>query len=155
MEENLGRHGCSVKALALVLNKPVEQILQVIGHDGSEITWPELPEPQRRRAFHPQELVDAALHFRRHPCWIEKNPLLQGAPEVGALPIFKGHEARYRWLAYLSGTSGVLFGSHRTGRHAWAKLGPWVKDPSNPDVPISWEDFRSRGYGFDAYLMVF
>jgi hypothetical protein len=36
-----------------------EEIIKRIGHDGSAIIWPDLPEPQRRRAFHIQECINA------------------------------------------------------------------------------------------------
>ena len=36
-----------------------EEMIKRIGHDGSEILWPNLPEPRCRRAFHLQECINA------------------------------------------------------------------------------------------------
>lgn len=36
---------------------PVEQLISLIGHDGSEILWPHLSEPKKRKSFHPQEII--------------------------------------------------------------------------------------------------
>ena len=40
----------------MALIRPLDEILKLIGHDGSEILWPNLPEPLRRRGFHVEEL---------------------------------------------------------------------------------------------------
>lgn len=49
-------------------------VYEAIGHDGSEIIWPDLPDPYCRRGFHPQELIDMAWNhgwavtsFEVHP----------------------------------------------------------------------------------------
>ncbi len=52
---------CLPTAFAMVLDIPVNQVIQEIGHDGSEITWPELIEPFKRRSFHLQEMSKVCL----------------------------------------------------------------------------------------------
>lgn len=47
----------------MVLGRSVPEILDEIGHDGSEILFPELPEPVRRRGFSVQEFMDVADKF--------------------------------------------------------------------------------------------
>ena len=42
------------------MDVPLKELLNIVGHDGSEIAWPHLPEPMRRRAFHPGECISAA-----------------------------------------------------------------------------------------------
>jgi hypothetical protein len=37
------------------------QIIEEVGHDGSEIIWPHLPEPLCRRGFHIQEMIVVML----------------------------------------------------------------------------------------------
>lgn len=44
----------------MVLGHSVERIVKLIGHDGSEILWPHLGEPERRTAFHIEEIQYAA-----------------------------------------------------------------------------------------------
>jgi hypothetical protein len=50
---------CFPTAVAMVLGVEVETVIQAVGHDGSEIVWPSLEDPFRRRCFHPQEIQDA------------------------------------------------------------------------------------------------
>jgi hypothetical protein len=45
----------------MVLDLRVEDLIKTVGHDGSEIIHPELPEPACRRAFHIQEMMKVAL----------------------------------------------------------------------------------------------
>src|SRR4051812_22249881 len=42
----------------MVLDLPLETIVKILGHDGSEKYWPEYPEPRCRRGFHIQEMID-------------------------------------------------------------------------------------------------
>jgi hypothetical protein len=137
-----------IKSLSIALNKPLNKIIKVIGHDGSDIIWPDNPEPTNRRGFHPQELMDACLKFNRAPVWIERRPCSVG--RVGSEP-FNIYDSDDRWLELVAQGSGVLFGSVLAGRHAWAKLGPWIKDPRYPDDPKDWMLLISR---MDAFLMI-
>ena len=52
---------CMPLAFAMALDMPVADLLAAIGHDGSEIVFPSLPEPLCRRCFHIQELIQVAL----------------------------------------------------------------------------------------------
>jgi hypothetical protein len=71
----MNRWSCLPTSFALVLKVPVQSIIDWIGHDGSEILWPDLPEPLKRRGFHIQELIDfcwmlkiAVTQFQAIPC---------------------------------------------------------------------------------------
>ena len=59
---------CMPLAFAMALDMPVADLLAAIGHDGSEIVFPSLPEPLCRRCFHIQELIQVCLgsRLRRH-----------------------------------------------------------------------------------------
>jgi hypothetical protein len=65
----------------MACNVSVEKILELIGHLGSEIEWPELQEPFCRRTFHTQECIWAAhkLGFSVTP--FELIPQLAADPE--------------------------------------------------------------------------
>lgn len=52
---------CLPIAFAHVLDVPIEEITTELGHDGSEIWWPDLAEPYRRRGFHIQEMIRFCL----------------------------------------------------------------------------------------------
>ncbi len=47
----------------MVLDKSVEEIIRCIGHDGSDIFWPNQPEPKKRRGFGYTELTTVAYKF--------------------------------------------------------------------------------------------
>ena len=53
---------CLPASFAMVLDLPLADIFDEIGHDGSQIVWPDLPEPMCRRGFHPQELIHLCLN---------------------------------------------------------------------------------------------
>ena len=51
------RWSCLPTAFAIAIGCPIENLIKSIGHDGSEIIWPNFPEPTCRRGFHVQELI--------------------------------------------------------------------------------------------------
>ena len=59
----------------MVLDMPLADIFDEIGHDGSQIIWPDLPEPMCRRGFHPQELIDVCLARGYAATRIELSPV--------------------------------------------------------------------------------
>lgn len=54
---------CLPTAFAMAMDVSLESLLERIGHNGSEICWPNLPDPLCRRSFHEQELFYAADYF--------------------------------------------------------------------------------------------
>lgn len=54
------RWSCLGVSFAMALGIPYAKVTELVGHDGSEIIWPELPEPLRRRGFHIQEMIRVA-----------------------------------------------------------------------------------------------
>jgi hypothetical protein len=44
--------------MAMVLNETPEYLISVVGHDGSEIYFPEKPEPYNRRSFMVEEFLN-------------------------------------------------------------------------------------------------
>lgn len=72
---------CLPTSAAMLLNMSLDDVLGHIGHDGSEIVWPDLPDPQRRRAFHIQEIVELALALDCSLTPIEQTPTFANSPE--------------------------------------------------------------------------
>jgi hypothetical protein len=52
---------CMPTALAMLVRKPIKNILDIIGHDGSIKQWPQLEDPYCRRSFCINEIIFAAL----------------------------------------------------------------------------------------------
>ena len=82
---------CMPLAFAMALDMPVADLLAAIGHDGSEIVFPSLPEPLCRRCFHIQELIQVALSrgLRRHAGRVVPRAATdrsRAVPQDGALP---------------------------------------------------------------------
>ena len=70
------RWSCLPTAFAMAMNKPVVEIFKAIGHDGSEILFPALEEPQNRRAFHIAECIRAAYMAGYAVTQFEVHPIL-------------------------------------------------------------------------------
>jgi hypothetical protein len=50
---------CVLDAFCKAANISQEELLPLLGHDGSEIVFPDLPEPSCRRGFDPREIAYA------------------------------------------------------------------------------------------------
>lgn len=48
---------CLANAFAMALDIGIHEVFDSVGHDGSEIMWPNLSEPFNRRSFHIQEMI--------------------------------------------------------------------------------------------------
>jgi hypothetical protein len=55
------RWSCVPSAFATATNIPLASLIETIGHDGSEVIYPDLGEPYRRRAFLLDEVAVALL----------------------------------------------------------------------------------------------
>ena len=71
---------CLPASFAMVLGLPLSVIFDEIGHDGSQIVKPELPEPMCRRGFHPQELIHLCLNHGHAATRVELYPVLCSSP---------------------------------------------------------------------------
>lgn len=58
------RWSCLPTAFSIVYDIPLEVVIERIGHDGSAILWPDLPEPLCRQGFIIEELQYVALTFK-------------------------------------------------------------------------------------------
>ena len=61
LQKQPNRWSCVPTAFANLLDIDVKYLIDQIGHDGSSIIFPHLPEPLCRRGFHPQEVLFALL----------------------------------------------------------------------------------------------
>lgn len=122
---------CLATSFAIVLDVDVQDLFREIGHDGSEVMHRALPEPERRRAHHVQELIDCCDRRRLAVTHYEACPV--AGTEEGEhiyLPWDTG-AARERFKVKITGIPGVFTGLNPFGRpHAWAWTGVNAIDPA-------------------------
>lgn len=120
---------CLPTSLAMVLSKSVEEIIDNIGHDGSEVCWPELPEPKCRRCFNMQEIIDVAILQGYSLTPIDALP--SNGPALGHERLTYSEEvASLRINSYLKGFGGIITGKLPTNMsHAVAWSKEFVYDP--------------------------
>lgn len=116
------RWSCLATSFAMVLDVPLEELIEEIGHDGSEVIFPDLPEPLRRRAFHVQELIDCAIRRGVSVTPIEGLPA--ASPDSRHTITLPQRDPSRRLRDYLVFHKGVLTGLSQSGNpHAVAWLG--------------------------------
>jgi hypothetical protein len=98
----------------MALHRPVEEIVAEAGHDGSEIIFPHMAEPMKRRGFHPQELITLAWRHGFSMTPLELFPRLQSTDGKEDYPIGDEEECRARFTKAVNGSYGLLEGfGHR------------------------------------------
>jgi len=108
----------------MVLEISLSEMLGRIGHNGDEIIWPHLPEPQRRRAFHIQECAAVAFSLGFGVMEFQFGPTLTpDGKSVYDVPV----NVNIREL--MSVSNGVLMGRGRQHGHAVGWDGKHVHDP--------------------------
>ena len=139
-QQTPNRWSCLPTSFAIVLDIPVSEMIERIGHDGSQLAFPTLREPECRRGFHIQECIDVALSlgvsvtpieaFPRHAPAVDVNPILIDFPG--------GNEDRFRRTI---GTSkGVLTGRGLHTQHAVAYDHNLIFDPNWRPYLLGTED---------------
>lgn len=135
---------CLVQAWCQVIQWPYWSVIKAIGHDGSEVWWPEQPEPYCRRGFHPQELIHLGDRFGFVTTTFEPVPMSQS---------LKGHPRPIEGLTdsfikILKESNGVLDGERLDGHsHAIAWVNGEVIDCNIGLTRVeSLEDFQTRTF---------
>jgi hypothetical protein len=122
---------CIATSFAMALGVPLSKLLALIGHDGSQIVFPDLPEPACRAGHHVQELVHAALNHGWACTPIEFNPITR---TFGNLPAYHSilPDEQSRWLRFerlIAKHDGVLEGWVTNWGHAMAFEHGVIYDP--------------------------
>ena len=128
---------CMPLAFAMALEMPVADLLAAIGHDGSEIIFPSLPEPLCRRCFHVQELIQVALARGLAVTPVELFPVLQPT-EAGPFHktvLYPDNNWR-RFDETIRASLGVIAGTGEAFRpHGRLRPRPHLR-PSRPDLRL-------------------
>ncbi len=128
LQRQLNDWSCVLAAVAMVFNADQRKLIKEIGHDGSEIVLPTLPEPARRRGFHLQELIDCVVRRKYSVTPIEVLPY--STPDGKAdFPINFQVSYEERLLRHMHNTRGIITGLGKKWRHAVAWDGKQIYDP--------------------------
>jgi hypothetical protein len=68
---------CLPTAFATAIRVPLNDVLTFVGHDGSEIIYDHLSDPDSRRGFHYQEMIKMCLKLGKAVTRIELAPRLK------------------------------------------------------------------------------
>lgn len=118
-------HDCLLYSAAMVLDESPDILEREIGHDGSEVWWPDKPQPFCRRGLHIQEIQDC--FFRRGKVLYPIDLMPASAPRGGEpRAIWNLQTCVTRFNAYLDGRLAILI----TATHAVAWNGKKVYDPN-------------------------
>ena len=141
---------CLPTSFAMALDVPLAEVLYLLGHDGSAIQWPNLPEPLCRRGFHPQELLYVCLARGCAATRFELAPAL--TPGYGSREFRILSEAR-SWLLFRSliqhsrgVIEGVAEGEGQRCGHAVAYDHGRIFDPDGAEYPYSRDACEARGF---------
>lgn len=120
---------CLIKAFSIVLEIPYDKLIEEIGHDGSEIIWPDLNPPQCFRGFHIQEIICVGYKYGYAIVGFDKQP--SSIPMEGATPYLL---PQIEIQEIMEQSNGVLTGlwKSRNLRHAIA----WNNKTSISDLEI-------------------
>ena len=137
IREQPNRWSCTVAATATVLDIDISTLVEAIGHDGSEIMFPDLPEPLNRRAFNLQEIGFALWRLGFYFGHFDFIPL----SILDTDHIYEVHydDVEKRFQDLMSRTVGVGCGRilNLDKTHAFAWNGQKCYDPTGFVYPLS------------------
>ena len=140
---------CSITSLAMTLHVPVQQLVDDLGHDGSEIVFPELPEPMCRRGFHSQELIHLAWRYGFTVTPFELYPTIRPTTGEGVVTVtFDGSEQNNwrRFIDTIHRATGILEGRGATCHHAVHFRYGDVWDPDGHQYPYTKDACEERNF---------
>lgn len=141
------RWQCFPTALAMLIGTLTpDAVMDLIGHDGSEITHAGLPEPLKRRGFHIQEIIDIALLLGYSMTEIQHSPQLVSVPlkstmeQAPPIQIKKSDDASLRFKCHVDTSRGILSTRTRITSHAWAYEDGTIYDPDGDHPPMQYNE---------------
>ena len=126
----------------MILDIPVVELLQELGHDGSAIWWPEAVGSKRQRGFHIQELTDMCWKKGFSVTWIDSLPQAQPDENFEPKSYTTEETQMQRMQGYLDNNIGVITTENN---HAVAWDGKQIYDPGGKVYPMK-PDFRIREF---------
>ena len=150
LETQPNRWSCLATSFAMALGITVEEFIELVGHDGSEILFPDLKEPWCRRGFHVQEAIYQArnLKWTVTPWELFPQVAATGSNETRVIFPWGGEAVVWRlfheYTHVFRGVIEVRTGSG--GHHAVAFAGGYAFDPSGCVFQAIDSEFLIRHY---------
>jgi hypothetical protein len=114
-------HTCMITSLAMCMNVDVEQLIEEVGHDGSELLWPQNIGPTAYRGYHIDELSVLAM-IHGYSCTGVTRNLCLGHNEVDCINV----DPFFDFDRLIQGRTGLLLDDS----HCVAWSGSQIYDPS-------------------------
>lgn len=138
---------CVAASFAMVMDITIEEVFELLGHNGLDTIVNDIPEPACYRGFHPQEFVDLMLGEGYAMTMIELDPCLKHGPHVVSHGALLGTDRFYESLAF---GDGVIFGTVGEGKGhavAWNSKELKIYDPRGYTFPWNKDqDFHPRQF---------
>lgn len=129
---------CAAASLAMVLDIDFDEVIEMIGHDGSEKINPQLRSPGCYKGFHMQELIEVALGYNYAVTPIEAMPVQTALGDDEYDVEIKRYESSEDRLQYhLIRSKGILIGKLNKYWHAVAWNSSKIYDPRGQTYPYS------------------
>jgi DNA-directed RNA polymerase specialized sigma24 family protein len=134
----------------MVLDISAADFFGLVGHDGSQIAFPMLPDPMARRGLHIQECITACMKLGNAVTPIELFPVIQATtPGEDNIIVLFGDDESANWRCFeqtIQASTGVLEGIGRRCLHAVAYDHGMIFDPDGDQYPYSRPACESRGF---------
>ena len=147
--KNPNEWSCMLASFSMLLNESMETLVEEIGHDGSEIWWPDHVGCNKYRSFHIQEFLDVCFKRGKIIFTVDAVMNLGSSHQIPTKSIPGDNEKRIK--SYLRNFKGVIYGMTPRSRTfhmcAWDKKK--VYDPRGEIVGIDEIDL----YIFTLYAL--
>lgn len=132
---------CFIKAMSMVTGINEAKIIKQVGHDGTQIVFPNARFPYCCRGFHKQELIDVAIKNQWMVITVQSNPGL--SPFVGDDPDFS---IPWDLAWYLDNFDGIICGANSDRSHAVAWVNKQLIDKGKVIETIDFEIIEFLGF---------
>ncbi len=133
----------------MALDIPTREFFSLVGHDGSKIIYPQLPDPMARAGIHFQEAIDVAWSLGYATTPIELFPTAITTSDVRQEPrivLFPGVTGNWgRFARHLQEGRGVIECQGRRCGHAVAFEKGRIYDPDGSEFDYTREACELRG----------
>jgi hypothetical protein len=141
------RWQCAVTSFAMALDCPVVDLMLALGHDGSEIIYPDLPEPSNRHGHNIYELIQVALDMGYAVTPVPLKPaIVPACDRTREFVIGNEKENSMRFVRNLLTSRGIIECYGPRGPHVVAYDNGVICDPEGDVFPYSIEACEERDY---------